>query len=82
MLAAVPASAGSMAPIYLSRSSGPGPAGAGILIGVASVLGLYDILRRTTCSGDFLGLGGPGFDEPIRPNQNVLPPRCPAPPAR
>lgn len=44
------------------------------LIGIVAALGLYDILRRTTCMGDVLGLGGPGFDWPIGPNENVLPP--------
>lgn len=48
-----------------------------------AVLDLYDIIRRTTCSGDFLALGGPGFGERITPAMNVLPPRCaPAPAAR
>ncbi|WP_163446746.1 hypothetical protein, partial [Escherichia coli] len=29
---------------------------AGSIIGVASFLAVYDIIRRTTCSGDFLRL--------------------------
>jgi hypothetical protein len=38
----------------------------------------YDLLRRTTCSGDFLGLGGPGFTTPITPaSGNVMIPQCP-----
>jgi hypothetical protein len=42
------------------------------------VLVSYDLIRRTTCAGDFLKFGGPGFDRPIKPTDNVLPPpRCP-----
>jgi hypothetical protein len=38
----------------------------------------YDLIRRTTCSGDFLGLGGPGFTTPITPaSGNVMIPQCP-----
>jgi len=36
---------------------------------------MYDIERRRTCN-DYLGFGGPGFDEPLKPGMNVLPPRC------
>jgi len=50
-------------------------------IGFVAALDLYDIIRRTTCSGDFLGLGGPGFGEQITPVMNVLPPQC-VPPAK
>ena len=71
---AVPAAAGAVRlPPHHSHVAG-GVGFPAVIIGVASALGLYDIVRRTTCSGDFLGLGGPGFNEPIRPNQNVLPP--------
>jgi hypothetical protein len=45
-------------------------------IGLVALLDLYDIIRRTTCSGDFLSLGGPGFGQAITPGMNVLPPRC------
>lgn len=48
---------------------------AGSIIGTAAVLVTYDIVRRTTCAGDFLNLGGPGFTTRIGPNDNVLPPR-------
>lgn len=48
---------------------------AGGIIITAAVLVTYDIVRRTTCSGDFLNLGGPGFTTRIGPNDNVLPPR-------
>ena len=57
-------------------SSGAGAAAAGGFIGFVGFLAIYDLIRRTTCSGDFLGMGGPGFSEPIRPGMNVLPPQC------
>ncbi|MGL4289218.1 MAG: hypothetical protein ACRCVA_22900 [Phreatobacter sp.] len=62
----------------LLKYAGPAAAGKfapGSLIGVVSFLAVYDIIRRTSCSGDFLRLGGPGFGEPIRPTDNVLVPR-------
>jgi hypothetical protein len=68
----------------------PPPAGAaasagawwvGGFIGIVAALDLYDIIRRTTCSGDFLNLGGPGFTSAITPPMNVLPPQC-RPPRR
>ena len=31
----------------------------------------YDLARRTNCEGDVLGLGGPGFSEPM-PVGNVM----------
>ncbi len=45
-------------------------------LGIVAALDLYDLIRRTTCSGDFLALGGPGFTSPITPGMNVLPPQC------
>lgn len=37
------------------------------------VLVFYDLQRRTSCEGDVLGLGGPGFDSPITPaSGNVM----------
>jgi predicted DNA-binding ribbon-helix-helix protein len=54
-------------------------AGAGAtagFIGFVAVLAGYDLLRRTTCVGDFLYLGGPGFTEKM-PNSNVMIPQCP-----
>jgi hypothetical protein len=60
-------------------SSGAGAAAAGGFIGFVGFLAIYDLIRRTTCSGDFLGMGGPGFTEPIRPGMNVLPPQCKRP---
>jgi len=73
VVATVPADAKPVALVHSSHVAG-GVGFPAVVIGVASVLVLYDIVRRTTCSGDFLGLGGPGFSEPIRINQSVLPP--------
>lgn len=53
------------------------------LIAVPPLLVFYDMQRRSSCIGDPLGLGGPGFSEPIRPGQNVRPPPdCSAQPRR
>lgn len=46
------------------------------VIGVASVLVGYDLIRRFGCTGDFLRLGGPGFGSPVG-NAAIMPPRCP-----
>ena len=59
----------------VGTSSAAGVAATGGFIGVVAVLAGYDLIRRTTCSGDFLHLGGPGFAEPM-PNGNVMIPRC------
>jgi hypothetical protein len=65
-------------PIAGGASAGAGVAGG--FIGFVGLLVTYDLIRRTTCSGDFLQLGGPGFTTPITPAMTVLPPRCaPAP---
>lgn len=61
-------------PPVIVGGGGSGAGGAGGVIGVAGFLVLYDLIRRTTCSGDFLGLGGPGFSTPITVGQNVLTP--------
>jgi hypothetical protein len=54
-----------------------GIGGVGGFISLVGFLVVYDLIRRTTCSGDFLGFGGPGFDSPITAGQNILaPPRC------
>ena len=58
-------------------SAGLGPWVAGGIIGVAAFLGIYDVTRRTTCSGDGLHLGGPGFTEPLGVG-NVMTPQCAA----
>jgi len=63
-------------PIASHGTSGAaGAAAVGGFLGFVAVLAGYDLLRRTTCSGDFLGLGGPGFGEPL-PNGNVMTPQC------
>ncbi|QCK86112.1 hypothetical protein E8L99_10290 [Phreatobacter aquaticus] len=63
------------APLPVAGKSVAGVWGAGSTVGIASFLVIYDIIRRTSCSGDFLKLGGPGFGQPITPGQNVLVPR-------
>jgi hypothetical protein len=56
---------------------GAGAGAAGGIIGVAAFLAVYDLIRRTSCSGDFLGLGGPGFTTPINAGTgNVMIPQC------
>jgi hypothetical protein len=41
-------------------------------VAVIPVFGMfYDLARRTNCQGDVLGLGGPGFSEPM-PVGNVM----------
>lgn len=79
--AVVPNTASSAMPVPVvhaaaGTSSAAGAAVAGGFIGFVALLDIYDIVRRTSCSGDFLGLGGPGFDQPITPLMNVLPPMC------
>ena len=59
-----------------SSSAGAGAAVTGGFLGFVALLVSYDLIRRTTCSGDFLQLGGPGFTQPITPAMTVLPPRC------
>lgn len=49
--------------------------GAGGIIGIAAFFVAYDLIRRTTCSGDFLHLGGPGFTTKIKVGDSVLIPR-------
>ncbi|WP_439573419.1 hypothetical protein [Phreatobacter sp.] len=61
---------------------GVGPASAWpavTVIAIAGVLVNYDLIRRFTCSGDFLRLGGPGFTGPIGRSANVKPPPACAP---
>jgi hypothetical protein len=62
--------------VVAGSSSTAGAWAAGGVIGVATFLASYDLIRRTSCSGDFLALGGPGFSEPM-PNGNVMIPQCP-----
>ena len=61
--------------VTVAGSSSVGAAITGGFLGFVAALNLYDIVRRTTCSGDFLRLGGPGFTEPTV--GNVMIPRCP-----
>lgn len=58
-------------------SSAAGAAATGGFIGLVAALDIYDLIRRTTCSGDFLSLGGPGFSEPLKVGMNVMTPQCP-----
>jgi hypothetical protein len=50
---------------------------AGGFLGFVATLGVYDLVRRTTCAGDFLNLGGPGFSQPMKATDNALTPACP-----
>ena len=69
-------------PVPTPFSGGGGAGGAGGVIGVAAFFVIYDLIRRTTCSGDFLYLGGPGFTTKIKASDSILtPPRC-IPPRR
>jgi len=64
-------------PIVTHGTSGAaGAAATAGFLGFVAVLAGYDLLRRTTCVGAFLYLGGPGFGEKM-PNGNVLIPQCP-----
>jgi hypothetical protein len=65
-------------PVVAGGTSGAaGAAATGGFIGFVGLLVTYDIIRRTTCSGDFLNLGGPGFTSPITPAMSILsPPIC------
>jgi hypothetical protein len=63
-------------PKFTTGTSGAAGAGATAgFIGFVAVLVGYDLIRRTTCSGDFLYLGGPGFTEKM-PTGNVMIPQC------
>ncbi len=63
--------------VVAASSTGAGAAAVGGFIGFVAALDIYDLIRRTTCSGDFLGLGGPGFSEPLKVGMNVMTPQCP-----
>jgi len=62
--------------VAAGSSSAAGVAITGGFLGFVASLVLYDMIRRTTCSGDFLHLGGPGFTSPITPQMGVLPVMC------
>jgi len=63
-------------PPMMGGSAGAGASYVGGFISFVALLDLYDLIRRTTCSGDFFTLGGPGFNEAITPGMNILPPQC------
>src|SRR3974390_2919631 len=79
----VPVPVPAPAPVAATQASpaatGSSAAGLGLaatfgFIGFVGLLATYDIIRRTNSSGDFLGLGGPGFTTPITPAMSVIPP--------
>jgi hypothetical protein len=74
-LAPTQASAVACLPVAAAAASA---APAYTVIGIAAFLTAYDFTRRTTCIGDPLGLGGPGFSTAVKPTDNVLIPQCPA----
>jgi len=61
----------------LGASSTAGAAATGGFLGFVAFLATYDFVRRTTCIGDPLALGGPGFSEPMPAVGNIIPPKCP-----
>lgn len=63
-------------PVPIVSGGGAGAGAAGGVIGVAAFFVVYDLIRRTSCSGDFLGLGGPGFSTPITVESVITPPKC------
>jgi hypothetical protein len=63
-------------PVPIVSGGGGGAGAAGGVIGVAAFFVVYDLIRRTSCSGDFLGLGGPGFSTPITVENVITPPKC------
>ena len=63
--------------IAAGTSGSAGAAATGGFLGFVAALDIYDLIRRTTCSGDFLDLGGPGFSEPLKVGMNVITPQCP-----
>jgi hypothetical protein len=62
--------------IAVSVTPAPSASGAGVVVGIATALAAYDFARRVACVGDFFKLGGPGFDRPITPVDNVMKPQC------
>jgi hypothetical protein len=63
-------------PVIIGGGGGSGAGAAVGVIGVAAFFIFYDLIRRTSCSGDFLGLGGPGFDTPVTVENVITPPKC------
>jgi len=58
-----------------TTSSSAGVAATGGFIGGVAILVGYDLYRRLNCH-DPLKLGGPGFDRPVLPTDNVMIPQC------
>lgn len=80
LTATIPAASAAAAPPRVLPATTASTAGAwatGSFLGVVAALDIYDFVRRTTCSGDFLRLGGPGFGEPLKVGMNVMTPQCP-----
>lgn len=67
----------SLCPPVVAAGGAASAAPALTVIGIAAFLSAYDFTRRTTCLGDPLGLGGPGFSTAIKPTDNVMIPQCP-----
>jgi len=63
-------------PPVLAGYSSAGAWATGGFIGFVAFLATYDFVRRTTCLGDPLLLGGPGFSEPMPAAGNILPLQC------
>ena len=63
------------ATVAAGASSTAGAVATGAFLGLVAALDIYDIIRRTTCSGDFLHFGGPGCTEPGVVG-NVMVPHC------
>lgn len=63
-------------PVQAAAGASAGVAVTGGFLGFVGALALYDIIRRVSCSGDPLGLGGPGFSSPMTAAMTVLPPQC------
>jgi len=64
-------------PFHPVTTSTAGAAATTGFIAFVAFLAGYDFVRRTNCIGDPLGLGGPGFSEPMPATGNIIPPRCP-----
>jgi hypothetical protein len=65
-----------VAPPIPAAGGGAGAGATGGFIGFVGLLVSYDLIRRLSCSGDFLHLGGPGFSRPIAVGSNVMIPQC------
>jgi hypothetical protein len=63
-------------PFTAGTSSAAGVAATGGFLGFVAFLVTYDLVRRTTCIGDPLRLGGPGFSQPMPATGSILPPQC------